>query len=127
MTGLTHRTLHYYEELGLLGKKCKRSGRARVYTAQEVEHLQMIQQWQQFLGFSLKKIKELVDMRRKVARLVEEAHRETSGPIREEKLRKARETLQTHLDIVEQHLEKLAGVRKHMRDAIKKIDRELEA
>lgn len=127
MTGLTHRTLRYYEELGLLGKRCPRHGGARVYTEREVERLQMIQQWQQFLGLSLKKIKEIVDMRQAVERLVAEAHREPKGSIRDEKLRKAREQLQTHLDIVEKHLEKLAGVKKRLREAINKMDKELEA
>ncbi len=127
MTGLTHRTLHYYEELGLLGKREQRQGHARVYTAREVERLQMIQQWQQWLGFSLKKIKQILDMRQTVERLLEEAHREPHGPIRQQKLRAAREKLQTQLDIVESHLEKLAGVRKRMRATIARIDKELEA
>ena len=127
MTGLTHRTLRYYEELGLLGKRSQRHGRARMYTAQELERLQMIQQWQQFFGFSLKKIKALVDMRQSVERLLEEARREPSGSTREEKLRKAREQLQTHLDIVEKHLEKLTSVKKRMRTSIAEIDKELEA
>ncbi len=126
MTGLTHRTLRYYEELGLLGKRHHRRGRARVYTAQEVERLRMIQQCQQLPGFSLKKIKGIVEKHQLAERLLEEARREPSGPKREEKLLEAREQLQAHLDIVEKHLEKLAGARKRMRASIAEIDKELD-
>lgn len=126
MTGLTHRTLRYYEEFGLLGKRHHHHGRARVYTAQEVEQLQQVQQWQQLPGFSLKQIKGIVEKRQAVELLLEEARQERSGPKHEEKLLKAREQLQAQLDIVEKHLEKLAAVRRRLRQKIVEIDKEFD-
>ncbi len=57
-TGLSARTLRYYEELGLLPGVRRRSGGRRVYGDDEVERLRFIQRLKA-LGLSLAEIKEL--------------------------------------------------------------------
>jgi DNA-binding transcriptional MerR regulator len=57
-TGLTARTLRYYEELGLLPGVRRRAGGRRVYGADEVERVRFIQRLKK-LGLSLAEIKEL--------------------------------------------------------------------
>ena len=57
-TGLSARTLRYYEELGLLPGVRRRAGGRRVYGADEIERVRFIQRLKQ-LGLSLAEIKEL--------------------------------------------------------------------
>ena len=57
-TGLSARTLRYYEELGLLPGVRRRAGGRRVYGPDEIERLGFIQRLKQ-LGLSLAEIKEL--------------------------------------------------------------------
>ena len=57
-TGLSARTVRYYEELGLLPGVRRRAGGRRVYGADELERLRFIQRLKQ-LGLSLAEIKEL--------------------------------------------------------------------
>lgn len=57
-TGLSARTLRYYEELGLLPGVRRRAGGRRVYGADELERLRFIRRLKQ-LGLSLAEIKEL--------------------------------------------------------------------
>ncbi len=57
-TGLTARTLRYYEELGLLPGVRRRAGGRRVYGADELERLRFIQRLKA-LGLSLAEIKDL--------------------------------------------------------------------
>ncbi len=57
-TGLSARTLRYYEELGLLPGVRRRAGGRRVYGPDEIERLHFIQRLKQ-LGLSLADIKEL--------------------------------------------------------------------
>jgi DNA-binding transcriptional MerR regulator len=57
-TGLTARTLRYYEEVGLLPGVRRRSGGRRVYGADELERLRFIQRLKA-LGLALAEIKEL--------------------------------------------------------------------
>jgi DNA-binding transcriptional MerR regulator len=57
-TGLSARTLRYYEELGLLPGVRRRAGGRRVYGADEIERLRFIQRLKT-LGLSLAEVKEL--------------------------------------------------------------------
>jgi len=57
-TGLSARTLRYYEELGLLPGVRRRAGGRRVYGADEGERLRFIQRLKA-LGLALAEIKEL--------------------------------------------------------------------
>ena len=57
-TGLSARTLRYYEELGLLPGVRRRAGGRRVYGVDEIERLRFIQRLKA-LGLSLAEIKDL--------------------------------------------------------------------
>ncbi|MEE9609445.1 MAG: MerR family transcriptional regulator [Myxococcota bacterium] len=57
-TGLSARTLRYYEELGLLPGVRRRAGGRRVYGADELERVHFIQRLKA-LGLTLAEIKEL--------------------------------------------------------------------
>ena len=57
-TGLSARTLRYYEELGLLPGGRRRAGGRRVYGADEIERLGFIQRLKA-LGLPLAEIKDL--------------------------------------------------------------------
>ena len=59
-TGLTVRTLHYYEEIGLLAPAYRSEAGYRLYGADEVARLQQILSLRQ-LGFSLEAIRECLD------------------------------------------------------------------
>lgn len=60
-TGLSARTVRYYEELGLLPGVRRRSSGRRVYGPDEVERLRFIQRLQ-LLGLALAEIRELNDV-----------------------------------------------------------------
>ena len=55
-TGLSVRTLHYYDEIGLLSPSCRTDAEHRRYTAQDIVRLQQIISLKQ-LKFSLKEIR----------------------------------------------------------------------
>lgn len=56
----THRTLRYYEEIGLLHPSYTESGRRR-YCHKDRTHLYLIQRGKN-LGFHLQEIKEMIDL-----------------------------------------------------------------
>ena len=60
LTGLTQRTLRYYEELQLLDPPTRLAGGFRLYSPADVARLQHIVRLKQLLGFSLAEIKEIV-------------------------------------------------------------------
>jgi DNA-binding transcriptional MerR regulator len=58
LTGLSARTIRYYEELGLLPGVRRRAGGRRVYGPDEIERLRFIQRLKA-MGLSLAQVKEL--------------------------------------------------------------------
>jgi len=58
LTGLSARTIRYYEELGLLPGVRRRAGGRRVYGADEIERLRFVQRLKT-MGLSLAQVKEL--------------------------------------------------------------------
>ena len=59
---ITVRTLHHYDELGLLAPSERSESGYRLYSYDDVARLQEILIWRQ-LGFSLAEIKSLLDSR----------------------------------------------------------------
>jgi MerR family transcriptional regulator, thiopeptide resistance regulator len=59
-TGLTVRTLHHYDEIGLLRPSLKTDSGHRLYTARDVARLQTVLSLRQ-LGFSLEQVRDCLD------------------------------------------------------------------
>jgi DNA-binding transcriptional MerR regulator len=61
LTGLTKRTLRYYEERGLLDPPTRTEGNYRLYTVADVEHINRVKRIRELLGVSLAEIREMVE------------------------------------------------------------------
>ena len=61
LTGLTTRTLRYWEELGLLSPSGYRSGGERQYSATDLARVSRIRELQELLGFSLAEVRVVLD------------------------------------------------------------------
>jgi len=59
-TGVTTRTLRYWEELGLLQPASRTDGGERLYGAADVRRVTRIRDWQELLGFSLDEVKTVL-------------------------------------------------------------------
>ncbi|WP_172194964.1 MerR family transcriptional regulator [Saccharibacillus qingshengii] len=57
-TGLTKRTIRYYEEIGLMPAPQRSEGGTRRYARSHIEHLQRVISARDVLGFSLQEIQE---------------------------------------------------------------------
>ena len=78
-TGLTPRTIRYYEELGLLAPAGRSDGAYRLYDAEDLERLRFIRGLRDDAGFSLAEIGQLLEDER--ARAHNRRHfRETRDP-----------------------------------------------
>src|SRR3972149_7076994 len=60
-TGLTQRTLRFYEEKGLLKPPTRMEGGFRLYSEADVQRVEQIKRLQTLLRFTLAEIKEMVD------------------------------------------------------------------
>lgn len=72
-TGVTVRTLHYYEQAGLLKPSHRTPAGHRLYTSRDIARLLQIKSLQQ-LGFSLREVRDCLERRRFSAARVLELH-----------------------------------------------------
>ena len=60
-TGVTQRTLRFYEEKGLLDPPERMEGGFRLYSDEDITRVTYVRRLQDLLGFTLSEIKEMVD------------------------------------------------------------------
>ena len=72
-TGVTQRTLRFYEEKGLLKAPSRMEGGFRLYSEEDVRRVEQIRRLKSLLGFSLAEIKDMVEAEEELEQLREEA------------------------------------------------------
>ena len=113
-SGLTKRTIRYYEELGLLFPPERSEGGMRLYTRKHFERLSQIVNARDVLGFSLLEIQDFVAIREKMDEQ-KQVYWKTEGS--EEKLaqlREMKEMVDQQMAMVDQKLNKMAEFRKEI-------------
>ena len=78
-TGVTPRTIRYYEEIGLLEGPQRRKGEHRLYDETDVERLQELTRLRDLLNLSLDELKQLLEAEEARAALRRAWH-ETDSP-----------------------------------------------
>ncbi|WP_026694670.1 MerR family transcriptional regulator [Peribacillus kribbensis] len=62
MTGLTKRTIRYYEEIGILPPPNRTEGGTRLYTTEDAEYLKRMITAKEVLGFSLQELQRFIQI-----------------------------------------------------------------
>jgi MerR family transcriptional regulator, repressor of the yfmOP operon len=119
-TGVTQRTLRFYEERGLLKPPTRMEGGFRLYSEDDVSRVEQIKRLQSLLGLTLAEIKEMVE-----AEEVKEELRATYRPDLEvseriERLRKRIEVTERQHNIIGT---KLTAMEEMKRDLEEKLER----
>lgn len=89
ITGLTPRTLHYYDEISLLVPSERLAGGQRLYTAGDLRRIEEIKELKRLLGLSLSEIKRLLDADDARTRHLAAARQATDEPARRAALEQA--------------------------------------
>jgi DNA-binding transcriptional MerR regulator len=119
-TGLTKRTLRYYEEIGLLAPPSRTEGGYRLYSEQDIQHLELIKRLRDLLGFSLAEIREMADAEEERQQLRAASHQESSPRARLAALNRASELTERQLRLVE---EKVAGLQEMRTNLLARLAR----
>lgn len=122
-TGLTKRTLRYYEEIGLLDPPTRTEGGYRLYTAADVQRLERIKRLKSLLGFSLAEIRDLVRAEEEREQVRVAWHKETNLQARLTHLNEAETLVRRELRMVEEKLAGLEEMRHALRDRLTRYDR----
>lgn len=113
-TGLTKRTLRYYEEVGLLPPTGRTEGNYRRYTPEDIRRLERIKNLRNLLGFSLADIRDILGAEDERQQIKEAYCQETEASSKIAQLDHADEIIRRQLELIEQ---KIAGL-EHMRSLL---------
>jgi DNA-binding transcriptional MerR regulator len=107
-TGVTPRTIRYYEEIGLLGAAAERiQGKHRAYTETDVERINEIIRLRDLLGLSLEQLSQLLEAQSARAHLRRE-YRQTESPAKRRRiLEQSAKHIDTQLELVRGRLRQL--------------------
>ena len=106
-TGLTPRTIRYYEEIGLLGPADRRKGEHRAYDDGDVERLTELKRLRELLNLSLDELKQLIEAEEARAAIRRRFHESDSALERIELLDAALPHVDTQLGLVRSRMEEL--------------------
>src|SRR5437762_9177870 len=106
-TGLTKRTLRYYEEVGLLPPTDRTEGNYRRYSEADIQRLERIKNLRDLLGFSLTDIRKLLEAEDERGQIKVAYRHETEDLAKVAQLDRADELIRVQIHLIEQ---KLAGL-----------------
>ena len=107
-TGVTPRTIRYYEEIGLLACGERRKGSHRLYDEADVERVLELTQLRDLLNLSLGELKQLVEAEEARAILRRRFHETDSGMERLRIVEEALPHVETQLQLVRRRGQELA-------------------
>jgi DNA-binding transcriptional MerR regulator len=120
-TGVTPRTIRYYEEIGLLAGGERRKGEHRSYDETDIERLQELTRLRDLLNLSLDGLKQLIEAEEARAALRRAWH-ETDSP--SERLRIVEAALphiETQLELVRRRKQELQALETELADKRKRL------
>lgn len=128
-TGVTQRTLRFYEEKGLLKPPSRMEGGFRLYSEADVHRVEQIKRLQSLLGFSLAEIKEMIEAEDVKTELREQYRRETDVREKKRQVLKAIEATEHQHILIRQKIDQLSAMYQELDDKLNRyraLLRELE-
>lgn len=122
-TGVTQRTLRFYEEKGLLRPPSRMEGGFRLYSEEDVKRVEMIRRLQHLLGVSLADIKEMVDAQEMLRELRAQYRPESGVEEKRRQLLKAIDVVQAQYAIVKQKCEQMEEMKGQLEERLNTFDR----
>lgn len=121
-TGLTQRTLRYYEEKGLLKPPGRMEGGFRLYSEEDLARLERIKELKDLLGFSLADIREMIEADDVRLQVKSEWRRDAEDAEKAQRIRLAREVTLAQLHLIDEKLTRMATLRDELEARLAKYD-----
>ena len=122
-TGLTKRTLRYYEEMGLLPPTDRTEGNYRRYSDEDIHRIDHIKKLRDLLGFSLADIRAMLDVDDERGLLKAAYQQETEADAKIARLDRSDELIGRQLQMIEQKMAGLEQMRTSLQATIERHER----
>ena len=117
-TGVTQRTLRFYEEKGLLKPPTRMEGGFRLYSEADIQRVEQIRRLQQLLGFTLAEIKEMVEAEEVKMQLRAEYRPEAGLAQKRSQLLRAIEVTERQHDLIRQKVSALTEMQSKLEERL---------
>ena len=117
-TGVTQRTLRFYEERGLLKPPSRLDGGFRLYSEDDVRRVEQIKRLQSLLGFTLAEIKEMVEADEVKMQIRANYRKDAAISERRAQLLRARSVTEGQVAVIKQKLEALQDMKGHLEEKL---------
>lgn len=121
-SGLTQRTLRYYEERELLPAPSRMEGGFRLYSPEDMGRVERVKELKDLLGFSLADIKQMLDAEDVRMQIRAEWRKDADAEEKAEKVRIAREVTLRQIHLLDQKVEKMEKMRGQLAERLAKHD-----
>jgi DNA-binding transcriptional MerR regulator len=122
-TGVTQRTLRFYEEKGLLRPPTRMEGGFRLYSEEDVSRVEHIRRLQDLLGITLAEIKEMVEAEEVLSELKAQYRPDSDVSEKKRQLQKAIDVVSRQHGIVSQKAEQMSEMKSQLEERLRTFDR----
>jgi DNA-binding transcriptional MerR regulator len=122
-TGVTQRTLRFYEEKGLLRPPTRMDGGFRLYSEDDVRHVKHIRRLQDLLGVTLAEIKDMVEAEEILWELKAQYRPESDVSEKRQQLQKAIDVVTRQHGIVSQKAEQMSEMKAQLEERLRTFAR----
>jgi len=122
-TGVTQRTLRFYEEKGLLRPPTRMEGGFRLYSEEDVSRVEHIRRLQDLLGITLAEIKEMVEAEEVLSELKAQYRPDSDVSEKKRQLQKAIDVVSRQHGIVSQKAEQMSEMKSQIEERLRTFDR----
>ncbi|HZR96382.1 MAG TPA: MerR family transcriptional regulator [Gaiellaceae bacterium] len=120
-TGVTPRTIRYYEEIGLLPGGTRPKGSHRLYDDADVDRITELTRLRDLLNLSLDELKQLLDAEEARAELRQQWHESATDADRLRIVTEALPHVETQLDLVRRRKRELERLERELVDKRKRL------
>ncbi|AST00612.1 MULTISPECIES: MerR family transcriptional regulator [Geobacillus] len=121
-TGLTKRTIRYYEEIGLIKPPARSEGGTRLYTAEDIERLKNIVAAREVLGFSLQELQHFLALKETMETHRAEYRHAAAGSEKRRELEQISAGLRRQIAMLEEKMKKMAMLKQELDQMAERVD-----
>ncbi|OKO92220.1 MerR family transcriptional regulator [Geobacillus proteiniphilus] len=121
-TGLTKRTIRYYEEIGLIKPPARSEGGTRLYTAEDIERLKNIVAAREVLGFSLQELQHFLALKEKIEAHRTEYRHAAAGSEKWRELEQIGAGLRRQIAMLEEKMKKMTMLKQELEQMAERVD-----
>ncbi|MDA7026738.1 MerR family transcriptional regulator [Bacillus sp. CLL-7-23] len=125
-SGLTKRTIRFYEEIGLLSAPKRTEGGVRLYSEDDLEELEKVVMTKEVLGFSLQELQQFIETSKQLEMNKEGYLLSLDKRERKAKLEEIQDMLREQMCMIDKKLEKIHAFKQRLGDMEMKVENALK-